>query len=334
MDHGWYTVADSLDLLKQDTEVVAEVALRVADLTDDDTLRALEAQEVEAGLSHAEALADRARSAAESSARQLSAIIAQARRVVAGRRRRAAAEARADELGAQFVANPGEKFRGRAYAHELTAARDITRHARNGNLAVAPAADWSRDDQPRYYALAKDNPMEQAVDPATQERAAAERRTRKGRADSHKARVAALAKMLTKKPAAAELREQLVLHVLDAPMYDSQAKRVARKIAIEAMVGPDGTEDYGDWMAAAAATSDPALREHLAWVLVWAAREQQHQYATSYSAWNERSVVYFDDLQRLGYQPGEWEQEQLADARRRLAKHAATAADEQPEGEQ
>lgn len=329
VDHGWYTVADALDLLKQDAEVIAEVALRVADLTDAETLRTREAEEAEAGLSHAEALASRARSTDQSRAHQLSTIAAEARSFVARRRRQATAEARAEELGAQFVANPSEKFRGREYAHELTAARDIDRHAKKGNLAVAPAANWSGDDQPRYYALAKDNPKEQEETAAAKERAAAERREKKGRSEGHKARVAALAQLAAKKPSAADLREHLVLHVLDAPVYDSQAKKLARKIAIEAGMGPEGTEDYWDWMKAAVADSDPARREHLAWVLVWAAREQQHQYDTNYGGWGARSVAYFEDLQRLaGYEPGEWEQEKLADGRRRLTQAADQSAED------
>lgn len=330
VDHGWYVVSDALDLLQQDPEVVAEVAQRVATLADADTLRAREAEETEAGFSRAEAFASRARSTDQSREHRLSAIVSDARNAVTARRRRAAAEARAEELGAQFLGSPSEKFRGREYEHELTTALDIERHAKKGNLAVAPAASWTSRDEPRYYALAKDNPKEKDVSAAEQERQAAERRNKKGRSEGHKARVAALAQLVAKKPAAADLREQLVLHVLDAPVYDSNAKKLAVKIAKAAGVGPEGADEYYSWMDAVGADTDPGRREHMAWVLVWAAREQQHQYDTNYSThWNARALAYFADLhQAIGYEPGEWEQEQLADGRRHLAQLESRRAEE------
>ena len=333
VDQGWYSVADALDLLKLDAEVIAEVALRVGELTDPAFLHENEVMEADSDLSRTEALANRARTMALSGSHRLSALTANAARTVATRRRRGVAEARASELGAEFIENPSEKFKNNAWDHALTAARDIERHAKKGNLAVAPGT--GPDDTPRYYAVAKDNHKDAQVDAAAAERAATERRVRKGRSDGRKARVAALVQMLAKKPSAGELRDHLVAHVLTAPIYDSQAKTLARKMAIEVGIGPDSTEGYYDWMVAVDSEADPGRREHLAWLLVWAAREQQHQYSSNYSsAWDEGSLAYYADLQQLaGYQPSEWEQEQLAAAQQRAEERQQPAPEDDDTGE-
>lgn len=61
--------------------------------------------------------------------------------------------------------------------------------------------------------------------------------------------------------------------------------------------------------AQADSTESDAAREHLAWVQVWAVRENQHHEHTNWaSTWDATSVVYYDDLRRLaGYEPREWE---------------------------
>lgn len=327
VEQGWYTVADALGLLKLDEEVIDEVAQRVAVLSDPENMLAREAVEAEQDLSHTEALAARGRATADAWELRLSRITDEAERVVAARRREAEAQARAEELGAKYVADPANKFKGRAYEHEVVSARDIAKHAKNGNLAVAPSAYGNNG--PRYYALAKDN--KKTLSDAEQNRQDAERRKKKARADGHKARLQAIVTLVAKKPTAGQLREQLVLHMLEDPIYDAQSKKVARKIAIEAGVGPADTEDYYAWMRAAKAEDDPAQREQLAWVLVWAAREQQHQYDTSYCAWGQRDVRYFDDLiEMAGYEPGEWELEQLVAARAEMviADHETQTEDE------
>lgn len=329
VDQGWYTVADALQVLKHEQDVIDEIGQRVSEMTAAENELVREEVDAEADLSHAEALASRARTAAGNHRMRLSSITSESLSAVTARKRRVAAEARAQELGAQLIDNPGQKFHGKEWSHEVTVAREVERHAKKGNLAVAPAASWSANDEPRYYALAKDNPKQQVADQAAQERQAAERREKKGRSAGHKARVAALVQLATKKPAAAELREHLVLHVLDAPTYDYRAKNLARTIAIEAGMGPSDTTAGWDWMKAAAEEQDPAKRELLAWILIWAAREQQHQDDTSHGGWNARSIKYFEDLQETGYEPGEWEQEQLANARRRVAELTARS-DEEP----
>ncbi len=331
VDQGWYTVIDALKLLKLDEEVVEEVAERVAGLTDPANTLAREASEAEADLSHVEARASRAMDTALTQELELSTLTREAERAVAARRRQAEARARADELGAQFLDEPADKFRGRHWEHELHNARDIARHAKNGNLAVAAGFGT----EPRYYALAKDN-QRATVSDAEQERRDAESRRQKARQSSHQARVAALVRLAATKPSASRLREHLVRHVVDAPAYDAQSKKLARKIAIKAGVGPGGTEDYWDWMRAVNSDDDPGQREHMAWILVWAAREKQHQFDTGFKAWGERDVRYFDDLIELaGYEPGEWELEQLVAARAELliAAHKQKG-DEQEGGEQ
>ena len=311
VDQGWYTVIDALELLKLDQEVVDEVAQRVTVLTDPENVLAREAAETEAELSRAEALASRARDADDTLELRLSEITLGAERVVNKRRQQAAARARAAELEATYLEDPMNKFRGREWDHRLHNRKDIERHAKKGNLAVAAGGT-----EPRYYALAKENPKQRSVSDQERERLEAEKRTKKARAEGRKARIAAITQLAGKKPTAGELREQLVLHMLEAPMYDAESKKLARKIAMEAGVGSDGTEGYYDWMTAAQTEQDPTKREQLAWILVWAAREQQHHYTTSYSQWGESDVGYLDDLIRLAnYKPGEWEQEQLARVR-------------------
>ena len=325
VDQGWYTVADALELLKLDDDVIAEVGLQVRVLTDAENMLAREAAEAEQELSHADALASRAKDAERAVELRLSTLARDAQRVVTNRRREAQAQQRAEELGAEFIDDPRQKFRGREWDHQIHNQKDIQRHAKKGNLAIAPG----HGDEVRYYAKAKDNPKERSVSEAEQERLDAERRKKKAVAEGRKARFAALVQLAGKKPTAGELREQLVLHVIEAPMYDSESKKLARKVAMEAGLGPD-SESYWDWMRAAAAEQDAAKREQLAWILVWAAREQQHHYTTRYSQWGENDVGYLDDLVKLAnYQPGEWEQKQLAQARSRIAGEKGEEGDEQ-----
>ncbi|MCA0252633.1 MAG: ParB/RepB/Spo0J family partition protein [Actinobacteria bacterium] len=322
VDQGWYTVIDALELLKLEADVIEEVAQRVTDLIDPQNMLAQEAAEADADLNHTEALAARAMDAFRTHELRLSSITADAQRAVSARRRQAEAQAKAEELGAQYVTDPREKFRGRQYDHQLHNRKDIERHAKKGNLAIAPGYG----DEPNYYALAKENPKQRSVSDQERERQEAEQRKKKARTEGRKARIAAIAQLVGKRPTAGELREHLVLHILEAPMYDSESKKLARKIAMEAGVGPAGTEGYYDWMTAAQTEHDPTKRDQLAWILVWAAREQQHHYTTSYSQWGESDVGYLDDLIRLAnYEPGEWEQEQLAKVRDVLAQEAETS---------
>lgn len=70
--------------------------------------------------------------------------------------------------------------------------------------------------------------------------------------------------------------------------------------------------------AQADSTESDAAREHLAWVQVWAVRENQHHQHTNWaSTWDATSVAYYDDLRRLaGYEPRELGSQQLAMARK------------------
>ena len=324
VDQGWYTVADALQLLQLDPEVVDEVAVRVVNLTNPANMTAREAAEDEYDLNAAEIRARRATDARNSHDLGLAAITREAEREVQRRRREQEAQAKAEELGATFVPDPSQKFRGRQYDHELVSQKDIQRHAKNGNLAVSTGYGGIH-----YYALAKDNKRQQVSD-AEQAQRDEEQRTKRARRESHKARVAALVSIAAQKPSASALREYLVHHVLDAPIYDADAKKLALKIAAQAGVGPTDINEYYYWMQAVTAETEPAKREQIAWILVWAAREKQHQYDTNYSPWDGRDLRYFDDLIKLtGYTPSEWEQEQLAKARAREAERAQTTEGDQ-----
>ena len=316
VDQGWYTVAHMLDVLKLDDDVIEEVAHRVSDLTSEENLAAQTASEAELDLTPVEALSARAETTRANQELTLPAIIRAAEGEVARRRRLAAAEARAAELGAQLVENPSSMFNGVAWQHKISEA-EVQRHAKAGNLAVAPGHTL----EPHYYAIIIDDstssPRDEAADQRRAEREAADKRKAKGRRDGQKARIAALVKLVAQKPSAADLREQLVRHMLEAPTYDSNAKSLALKLAQQAGVGPQASS-YSDWMEAISSTESDAAREHLAWVQVWAVRENQHHQHTNWaSRWDAASVAYYDDLRRLaGYEPGEWEAEQLTMARK------------------
>lgn len=322
VDQGWYTVAHMLDVLKLDDEVIEEVAQQVADLTSDENLDAQRASEADLDLTPVEALSARAEITRTSRELELPGLIRAAEFEVLRRRRYAIAESRAAELGAEVVEDANDRFHSAAWRHEVSGAA-VERHAKKGNLVVGPGSTT----EPRYYALAIDNPKTPANDAAEERRAereAAEKRKAKGRREGQKTRMAALVRLVAQKPSAADLREQLVRHMLEAPTYDSNAKNLALKIAQQAEVGPQAN-GYSDWMDAVTATAGDSAREHLAWVLVWAVRENQHHQHTNWSSsWGAASLAYFDDLHRLaGYEPGEWEAEQLASARETIAAREA-----------
>lgn len=326
VDQGWYTVASALELLKcDDPEVIEEVATQVATLTSNDNMLAREAAEADEDLSPVEAQASRV-DATRYANLTLPQLTRSAETTVRTRRREAAAREEAETRDATYIEDPWEKFKGNSHLHELTTKRDIERHAKKGNLAVAPAYAYGSPDQPRYFALAVDAGAKPALSDGEARRKEEEKQKKKGRTESRKARIRVLGQLASRKPTAAELRDLLVLHMVQGGPYDADVKNLAHTLAAEAGIGP-AAENYWDWSREVARESDPARRERLAWILAWAAREQQHHDGTNYSGWGERDVNYLDDLiEKTGYEPGEWEEKQLTTARRSLAK--ADSADD------
>lgn len=318
VDQGWYTVNDALNLLACDSEVIDEVATRVSTLTDAANLLARGAVEAEEDLTPAEAYADRAAAARASHDLRLSSLIRSSEQAVKVRHREELARQDAEIRGAKYLEDPRDKFKGKEWQHELTTKRDISREEKKGNLAVGPGYD----DKPRYYALAIDSAKPSLSD-AEAKRREDEKRKKKGRTESRKARIRSLAELASRKPSAAELRDQLVLHLVQNHTADADVKTLAHNLATEAGVGPT-VPNYWDWTRAVGEETDSGQRERLAWILAWAAREQQHHTDTGYCPWAARDVQYLDDLiEKTSYEPGEWEQEQLAAARANIA-HAET----------
>lgn len=316
VDQGWYTVAHMLDVLKLDDAIVAKVARSVEALIDPAKLAAVEGEEAGLDLSPSEA---RARRSGELTYNfELRTLINRAEEEVHAEQRRAQAQSRAAELGAKVIEHPDELFKNQAYRHEVSGA-DIARHAKEGNLVIAPATRYSGSDKPRYYAVTVDNSKQEPSPQQRQEKAKA-----KGRRDSQRSRIEALAAIVVQKPSAADLRHQLTLYVVEGLDSNNDTMRLAKKIADIAGVGPEPGTDVWDWYRQLRDLSDPAKREQAAWLVSWAARESRHHGSTNYSPWGERSTRYYADLARLGnYKPGEWEQQQLDKARKAAAKEAA-----------
>lgn len=240
-------------------------------------------------------------------------VLSDARRALEHEAAVAAAEKAAAEADVPFVANPAEAFRksnsdwnweGR---HLVSTKKDIDAARKAGTLVVAPGLT---PDKPKFFTTVSKSPAPEKKAESAEDRAARERRKARPR------RMESLLAFATKPVTATAAMDAALDMVLNRAYVSSNANDIVTELAVAAGIIPQGTT-YWEWSDSWSGSPQRLQIAYLAYLACAEARLRD-----GYHRWDERDVAYYDLLITDGYQPGEWESEQLAEARARIAKES------------
>lgn len=247
-------------------------------------------------------------------ARWIDSVLGDARRAIEHQAAVAAAEKAAAEAAVPFVANPAEAFQksnsdwnweGR---HLVSTKKDIDAARKAGTLVVAPGLTA---DKPKFFTTASKSPAPEKKPESAEDQAARERRKARPR------RMESLLAFAAKPVTAATAQEAALDMVLHRTYVSSNANDIVTELAVAAGIITQGTT-YWEWNDSWSGSPQRLRIAYLAYLACAEARMRD-----GYHRWDERDIAYYDLLIGDGYQPGEWETEQLAEARTRVAKEAA-----------
>ena len=237
-------------------------------------------------------------------------LLTRARNVATTRARVAAAQAKAEAEGVEFLEDPSDTIGPRKeYEHVLHTPEDIEAARERGDLAYAPRTAYG-DDEPVAYRLSAPEPQEHAVS----EWEAKQRAREQAQNAATKQRRAFLAETVTRKPPTPEVTRLLTMTALAGESMLSHVTGLARKLAQGAGVGPDQETDW-DWRTALDGVDKASTREHLAWIITLAIWEDKTKNG-AYARTSQGVVTYLDHLVGRGYVLSEHEQS-LVDAARK-----------------
>lgn len=245
---------------------------------------------------------------------RIDSVLVDARRALEHEAAVAAAEQAAAEADVPFVANPAEAFRkgnsdwnweGR---HLISGKKDIEAAREAGTLVVAPGLT---PDKPKFFTTVSKVPAPEKQPESAEDRAARERRKARPR------RMESLLAFASKPVTAAAAQDAALDMVLHRAYVSSNANDIVTELAVAAGIITQGTT-YWEWYDSWSGSPQRLRIAYLAYLACAEARIRE-----GHHSWDERDVAYYDLLIADGYQPGEWESEQLADARKRIAKEAA-----------
>ncbi len=299
-------VAKRLSLLKLPTQLQQAVAEGVLSTAAAVEFVAQESAETLEELAHQWANLDHS----TSWERSPSDLLTRARNIATKRARVAAAQAKAEAEGVEFLEDPSAAIGPRKeYEHVLHTPEDIEAARERGDLAYAPRAAYG-DDEPVAYRLSAPEPQERVVS----EWEAKQRAREQARNAATKQRRAFLAETVTRKPSTPEVTRLLTMTALAGESMLSHVTGLARKLAQGAGVGPDQETDW-DWRAALDGVDKASTREHLAWIITLAIWEDRTKNGV-YTRAPQGVITYLDHLVGRGYVLSEHEQS-LVDAARK-----------------
>ena len=256
-------------------------------------------------------------------------VVRRAEAVVTRRTRVAAAKAKAEAEGVEFLEDPEEKFGPRkAYDHGLRTKKDVEAARKRGDLAYAPTTVYGESAEPLAYRLSAPPAQAEPVSAAEAEWQA----KRAAEKAATKARRAFLAETVKRKPTTAEVTRLLTMTALAGRSMMSHVTGLARQLAQGAGIGPAQEIDW-DWRDALADVEKASTREHLAWIITLACWEDHVTNGHSLYLSTE-DIAYLEHLTERGYVLSDFEQEKVNDARARLQEDAAKDQDHENEGEQ
>ncbi|MGL4745041.1 MAG: ParB/RepB/Spo0J family partition protein [Dermatophilaceae bacterium] len=286
VDAGLVGVETSLELLAEDDEVQAIVAGRVAE---------------------DESVVDRG---------SFGRFIVEAR--VESRRAAltAAAREQASERSAEYVDDVRGRLGARYSDQQLRTDQEIAAAQQDGTLVVSPLVGWGGDGKVGFFTTTKP-----AADPVS-DHEAEERRNARERRKATAARTEFLRATITNRESAAQMRATVAAHALTGAGYNSDSSRVIIDLLrVGGVIGADEEAMYYDLPRRLAQL--PA-GEHMAaaWLVALGATEQdtRDQYLTHPGP---LTVQYYDWLISRGYQPTEWEQDQLDAGRAATTQEAS-----------
>lgn len=254
-------------------------------------------------------------------------VVRRAEAVVTRRMRVAAAKAKAEAEGVEFLEDPEEKFGPRkAYDHGLRTKKDIEAARKRGDLAYAPTTTYGERVEPLAYRLsappAQAEPVSDAEAKWQAQRAADKAATKQRRAF--------LAETVKRKPTTAEVTRLLTVTALAGESMMSHVTSLARQLAQGAGIGPTDEVDW-HWRDALADVEKASTREHLAWIITLAIWEDRVKNGHSLYL-SGGSVAYLEHLVERGYALSQYESDKIDEARARFEEDAAQRQDN--EGEQ
>lgn len=200
------------------------------------------------------------------------------------------ARRRAEREKLPFVEQPAVEFKGNPWAHRLESKTEVAAAKEAGTLLAGVDTGGGFV----YYSR-------------TSRKAAGNEDERERRA-ANKARGAAAAQLVSRKPSAREVADTLVDAVLHDRVPYSEALRLAHQWLGDS-VGISGT-DMQRWLASVAEL-DGATRAWVAWTMTVAGAEARMRWR--HRRWDADDRAYLDRLaSKVGYVPTAWEKEQLA----------------------
>lgn len=235
-------------------------------------------------------------------------VLQSAQHQVTQEHRRAAAEARAAELGVAVHEPPVAG--GQGQTRPVSTPAEIEAAAQRGDLFVEPGR---YQDDPELVTTHRAEP-EPVSDYEQREMA-----TERDRKRATNAREECLRQIASAAPSTRQVSAALVQMTLAGGGLGGTVTTRARKLAAHAGIGPREDSDWG-WRDQV--SNVPSSRGHLAWLIYLAWSEDMA--GSPFRTWGPEQVAYLGLLaERGGHVPTRWEQERLSEAR---------SADQQEDG--
>lgn len=241
-------------------------------------------------------------------------LVTRARNIATKKARVAAAQAKAEAEGVEFIEDPLEAIGPRKeYEHVLRTPEDIEAARERGDLAYAPQRAYG-DDEPVAYRLSTPEPQERQISEFEAKQKAADR----AKKDATKQRQQFLAETVTRKPPTPEVTRLLTMTALAGASMMSHVTGLARKLAQGAGIGPAQEADW-DWRDALGSVEKASTREHLAWIITLAIWEDQTKNSV-YTTPPRGVITYLEHLTERGYVLSDYERERVEAGRARLQR--------------
>lgn len=213
--------------------------------------------------------------------------------------RRAAAEAKATELGMAVHEPPVAGWQGQA--RPVDTPEEIEAAKQRGDLFVKPG---QYQDDPELVTTYRAEP-ERVSDYEQRQKSAESRRKQ-----AMKAREECLRKVARKMPSTREVTEAILQMTLAGGGLGGTVTTRARKLAAHAKIGPQADSDW-EWRDQLAVPT--SSRGHLAWLIYLAWLEDLAR--LPHQPWGTTQVYYVKLLTKIGgYVPAQWEQQHLTEA--------------------